>query len=506
MVAGGKLQNMGMLEKKINNTIIVYKQMPLPAKASIWFLISTLLNKGMSLITVPVFARIMDQNQYGLYSTYQSVLSVVTVFCTLNFSSCAYINGYVKFATEKEKNELATSLLSLDFILTTVLFFIYFFSKNFFNKLLGLNTPLMYLIFAGIIFTPAVQFWIVREKFRYKYIGAVCVTLAMVLLNAMIGVVVVMNCDMKNQAFMRAFSIVIVQVCFGAFIGLYYWRKSGLFNIAKYWKYGLKLNLPMVPHSLSMDILASADKVMITTMIGSAVTALYSVACSASQIVMAIKLSVVDAMRPWIYEKLKEKNYIAIKHKSSMVMLLMVVLTFVFVAFAPELMILFASKKYEEAIYVIPAIAGSTYFTFVYNMCSIVEIYFEKNTGVAISSVVAAVTNVVLNAIFIPHYGFAAAGYTTLISYIILCAMHFLFTVRVCNEKVGGVAILDMRFILVLSCVVIFFIMIFGKLYDYRLIRYSVILIIILCGSMLGKKYIYVFKELGACGCRNKLE
>ena len=115
----------GVKERKMKNPFILYKKLPVAAKASLWFLLSTMLNKCMSLITVPLFTRIMDQSQYGLYSTYQSVLSVVTVFCTMNFSNCAYINGYAKFETEKEKNELATSLLSLDLLLTISFFLIY---------------------------------------------------------------------------------------------------------------------------------------------------------------------------------------------------------------------------------------------------------------------------------------------------------------------------------------------------------------------------------------------
>lgn len=480
----------------MKNPIAVYKKMPLPAKASIWFLASTLLNKCMSLITVPIFTRIMDQAQYGLFSTYQSVLSVVTVFCTLNFDNCSYINGYVKFETEKEKNELATSLLSLDIVLTSIVFCIYWLFQTSINSLLGLTTPLMCAIFAGIVFTPAVRFWIIREKFRYKYVGAVAVTLGMVVLNALLGVVMVLSCNTDDQAFMRAVSIVIIQAVFGIVIELYYWKKSGFFNVTKYWKYGLKLNLPLVPHSLSMDILASADRVMITTIIDSAATALYSVACSASQIVTAIKLSVVDAMRPWMYEKLRQKDYESIKRNSILILLAMIVLTFLFVAFAPELLMLFASEKYKDAIYVIPAVAGSTYFTFVYNLCSVVEIYYEKNTKVAIASVTAAVINILLNAILIPRWGFVAAGYTTLASYIVLCAMHFYFTIQVCKEKAEGAEILNLKLILLLSVVVMSFIILFTVLYDHIIIRYVFIVILLGICFAFRNKGILLFREM----------
>ena len=480
----------------MKNPIAIYKKLPLPAKASLWFLASTLLNKCMSLITVPLFTRIMDQSQYGLYSTYLSVLSVVTVLCTMNFSSCAYINGYVKFETEKEKNELATSLLSLDLVLTGSLFLVYWFFRSFFNDLLGLTTPLMCAIFAAVLFTPSVRFWIIREKFRYKYIGAVVVSLSMVILNALFGVWFVMVSKVEDQAVARAVSIVLVQAVFGIVITIYYWRKSGFFKLTKYWKYGLKLNLPLIPHSLSIDILSSADRVMLTTMTDSSVTAVYSVAVSASQIITAIKLSVVDAVRPWMYEKLKAKDYASIRRNSTMILIAMIMLTFLFVAFAPELLMVFAPKKYSDAIYAIPAVAGSTYFTFIYNMCSIVEIFYEKNTKIMIASVTAAATNIGLNAVFIPLFGFVAAGYTTLFSYMVLCVMHFIFTRQVCREKADGAQVLDLKLTIVLSLIVLGFIAFFTFLYSYIVLRYIVIALMLIVCFVYRKQAIKIFKEM----------
>lgn len=305
-----------------------------------------------------------------------------------------------------------------------------------------------------------------------------------------------LNSSVENQAIARAVSIVLVQAVFGLIITIYFWRESGFFRLTKYWRYGIRLNLPLIPHSLSLDILASADRVMITTLVNSAATALYSVACSAAQIVTAIKLSVVDAIRPWLYEKLKAKEYDSIRKNSTLILLAMIMLTFLFVAFAPELLIIFASPKYRDAIYVIPAVAGSTYFTFVYNMCSIVEIYYEKNTKVMVASVTAAAANIILNALLIPIWGFVAAGYTTLISYIILCIMHFCFTRQVCREKANGAEIFDLKLIVILSAAVLCFIAFFTFLYDHIVLRYAVIMMMFVSCFVFRKKAILLFKEM----------
>ena len=48
----------------------IYKNMSLPAKASIWYMLCSVLQKGISVITTPIFTRILSTEQYGLVSIY----------------------------------------------------------------------------------------------------------------------------------------------------------------------------------------------------------------------------------------------------------------------------------------------------------------------------------------------------------------------------------------------------------------------------------------------------
>lgn len=54
-----------------------YKKLDIKAKAVIWFTICSFLQKGISFITVPVFARIMPTSEYGLYTVY--LLSLIHI-------------------------------------------------------------------------------------------------------------------------------------------------------------------------------------------------------------------------------------------------------------------------------------------------------------------------------------------------------------------------------------------------------------------------------------------
>ena len=76
---------------------LFYNKIPQGIKASIWFTVCSIIQKGIQLITVPFFTRILTAEQYGQYSLYQSWLSIISIFATLNLSSGVFNNGMLKY-------------------------------------------------------------------------------------------------------------------------------------------------------------------------------------------------------------------------------------------------------------------------------------------------------------------------------------------------------------------------------------------------------------------------
>ena len=70
-----------------------YKLMSAPAKAGLWFTICGFIQKGISFVTVPIFTRLLTTAQYGTVSVYNSWLSLVSIFCTLNLFYGGFNNG-----------------------------------------------------------------------------------------------------------------------------------------------------------------------------------------------------------------------------------------------------------------------------------------------------------------------------------------------------------------------------------------------------------------------------
>ena len=113
-----------------------------------------------------------------------------------------------------------------------------------------------------------------------------------------------------------------------------------------------------------------------------------------------------------------------------------------------------------------------------------------------VASIAAAVLNVVLNAIFIPVFGFYAAGYTTVASYIVYSIGHYWFSKKVCIEEIGSFELFDSKGILLISIGVFGCSIAFIFLYQFGMVRYLMAALLFVAAIRQHKKIISVVKSI----------
>ena len=109
-------------------------------------------------------------------------------------------------------------------------------------------------------------------------------------------------------------------------------------------------------------------------------------------------------------------------------------------------------------------------------------------------SIGSAVLNIVLNAAFIPLYGFVAAGYTTLVSYIAFAVANY-FTMRSILQKKGfTLEAFDLKALILLFLA--FASLSFAAMALYRLpwIRFAIIAAVLLAMAVMHKRVISFVK------------
>ncbi len=473
----------------------VYSNMSLQVKASLWFVMSTVLLKGISFITVPIFTRIMTTEEYGLYSVYLTWCEMFTIIGTFGLESCAYVSALTKF-NEGDKNEAQSSLLGLSFVLTSALLIIFLIGGRALSNFIGLPQHLLMLMVCQIYFIPSLNFWLTKSRFQYKYKSLVFVSISMAILNALIGLIFVLNIDKNMQAFGRIVSIVIVQVLYGVILFCKLQKNNKINFTTKYWKWAIFVHLPLLPHILSLKVLSGVDRIMINSLVGASAAALYSASYSIAVVVNLVKTSIVDAMRPWIYNCLKENKTESIKSVTDGVLVLVALLTLVFVAFAPEVIKIATPVEYYEAVYCMPPVMISSFFTFMYSIFSVVEMYFEETKKIMYASIIAAIINIILNLVFIKMFGYIAAAFTTLICYIFLSIFHFIVANRVMKKNSLNMDLFGKKSIILISLVLIILMFIFEYLYLFPIYRYIFLCIIMLVMFIKRNYFIGLVKEI----------
>ena len=471
-----------------------YQKLAQPVKASLWFLICGFLQKGISMITTPIFTRVMTEAEYGRFSTYNSWLGIIQIIVSLNLAAGVYTRGLVK--NEEDQDCFSSSMLGLSTTCILIWSVLYALMHKWVNHWLGLNTVLMVAMFFEIWSHAAYQFWSNRERVNYRYKRLVVLTLSYVILRPLLAVLCIYQTDTAHQVEARVIATTLVNVVLFTALYIAISRKGKKYFSKKYWGYALKFNLPLVPHYLSQVVLNQSDRLMINHIWGPVETAYYSVAYTLAMVLQILNNSISATMNPWIYKSIKHNEAHKIGKVSYAVLGMIALLNLAVILAAPELLHILAPDSYMAAIWVVPPVTASVYFMFLYNLFATFEYYYEKTHYVTVATIVGAVLNIGLNAVFIPKFGFIAAGYTTLACYILYAFAHYFFMRKVQKKFMDGAKIYDVRIILALGISLLVGAAGVMVLYTRPVIRYALLAVLLVLAIWKRKFIMDLLKKM----------
>lgn len=460
-----------------------YKNTPIHVRASLWYTVCSILQKGISFLIVPIYVRLLTTSEYGQYSVFQSWKEILIIFATLNLYCGVFTKAMVDYKDDRDR--YTSSMQTLSTLITLAMVIVYLLNHRFWENVLSMNTFTMILMFLYFIFYPAFSFWSVRQRVENKYVIMVVVTLFVSIFTPTLSIILLNLTNLRENALIYGY--LFSQIMVGAFFYIRQYIRCPIFVDIEYWKRGLKFNIPLIPHYLSLIILGQSDRIMIEHFCGSDKVAIYNLAYQISMVVNVIISALNNALVPWTYEKLRIKKYDDIKKTMSIVCLGIAICIFAIIILSPELILILGTEEYLEAIWIIPAIGIGCYFTYCYGLFSSVEFYFGKTTFVTIASTIGALLNVVLNAIFIPIFGYMAAGYTTMVCYLVFVFMHYFFMKKICIKETNDIIPYNMSFI-VLSCLALCVAgLIFMVIHQFRLIRFAIVFVLMI--------YVYINRQ-----------
>lgn len=459
-----------------------YNDMAKPAKASLWFIGCYIIQRGLQFIGMPIYTRIMSTEEYGVYSVFLSWFNLLCVFSSLNIYAGTFNKAMIKY--EKDRDRYISAVQSLTLLVSLVVSAFILLFHVIIQDVTGFSLKLLLLFCIHLILYPPLQYWSQKQRFLFEYKKLVFVTLINSVASLVIGILLVILSTNKSNALIIA--TVGVQAIVNIVLFYSLAKKGKTVYHKEYWLWSLSTSVPLIPHYLAEILLGHADRLMINQMCGASQAGIYNIVYQISMVMTIIRTGINGSFTPWLYYSLKQKKYDDIKRVTKIITLLMSTMTIVIMLVGPEILKIAAPSSYYEAVIDIPSIMLGGFFIFIYVLFVNVEIYYEQNQFVAIVSIISAIVNVVLNYIYINQYGYLAAGYTTMISYLLMAIMHYWFLQRLSNKHKEIKMLFDYKFLFLISAGLVIIGLMALFLYDFTIIRW--ILICIVCTILFTKK------------------
>ena len=450
------------------------------------YLIANVIGMAVSLVALPVLTNLLSTAEMGIATSFITLKNIVTIILLL----AMYISIDKIFVSVKDYNErykYLSSIYIFSTIVAILIYIVYFIFQVPINKMLGFNTQMMTLMVLMCILingcTLMVANWNFCNKAKYTFLYNLLASPISQILSIILVLI------LPSEKYLgRIIGVDFFNIVLGFVFGIVILKKGKRAFNKNYIKESLQISLPMIPHLLSQIFLSSCDLLMIKSIVGEASAGIYSVAYTISNILYTISLQIFKPWSPWVYRRIENKETDSIKENSKLIMHIVWIFCIGIFTIAPELIKLFINSEYGEASLIVPPICLGIFFQMMYTFFYDIEYYHKKNKQIAIFSVITAVINIILNYVAIHIWGYQAAAYTTIVSYMILCILHY-FGMR----KIDKTQYYDLKTLLVLSCVLILITFTNVVFNNSILIRY---IILIFSGIYILIRYRELIKDM----------
>ena len=484
------------MSELIHKSINKVKSVPVGARSAVVYTFATVFSRGLAIITVPIFTRLMSTEQIGVVNIYNTWHGLISVVATLSLTSGGFAVAMKEY--EGRRDEYVSSVQTLTSLVALLIALLYLVAPSLWNSLLGLPTSLMIVMLFGFLLEPARDFWMSKQRYEYKYKLPGAVSILSALAASLLSIFVVMNMKndgAENLAEGRLIANYLVLFGVAAVIWVYQFLKGKTFIDKDFWKFSLQLSIPLIGYQFAAQILNMSDRVMIDKMVSKSAVGIYGTLYSVSSISLLVWNAINASFVPYLFQNIEKKDS-KIKEISFGLLEAYAAIAVLLTFLAPEIVRILATEEYFKAIYIMPPISAGVFFTSVAHMYSNILIYYKKTKYIMYGSAIAAVLNVGLNAIYIPMYGYTAAAYTTLFSYIVMALIEAIWAIKIHKKETGeNHTVYYDRKILVLSAITVVLSLSGLICYTNDLLRYAATLIAVLAVVFLVRMMLRSWKR-----------
>ena len=396
------------------------------------YLSGTLVANALVALSVPLITQLLTPAEYGVISVFASVVSILTVLLSLNLNSGItryYLEDAPDFATCLGGNLLF--LLGFSVVTGLALFLLRgplaaftSLDPNVFLAAVGVS------IFAGLIEIQLALLNASRQS-RWHSVVTVLRTGGSLVLFLVLAVVLA-----EHRYLGKVYADLVVSGLFAGYAVVSLTRLARFRIEWKHLRYVLIFSLPLIPHSISRYILGYYDRIIIRQLTTAESTGLYSFAYDVGTAMNLVVLASSKAWRPIFFDDYRTGNFDKINRMSRDYADYIYLASVAIMLFAGDVVRLLADRQYFSALPLVPVIVLGYVFVFLYTLFFQYAAFRHRTGLISLNTFIAGFANIGLNYYYIPIYGYQAAAYTTLGSFVLLFLLHYVNARVVLRERV----------------------------------------------------------------------
>lgn len=388
-------------------------------------ILSTMLLRGISMFTAPLFSRMLGTEGYGIVSVYTIWVGVAAIAFTLQTNG-TLVNARVEYP-EEEQHRYQSSVMSLSLLCYLVCSGVVILFLPQVSRLLKLNKILILLILFHAFGSFCLNFLNSKFTYEFKADRNMFVSVGITLTTLVLSVILIALLPQSINYYGRILGLAITYGIMGITVCSYVLIKGKTFYNRTYWKLALTLALPVVFYSLSDLLLGQCDRVMLQWMMNESMVGQYSLAYLFGGVMFTIFAALNNSWTPFYFEDMKQKRRESMQNQAGNFLELFTVLSVGFILLAPEVYHIFARQDFWSGTSLIPIFVTSYYLNFLCTFPVNYEYYYKKTKVVAVVTVGTSLLNLGLNFVLIQTMGVTGAALATAASHGVQFACHYLY-------------------------------------------------------------------------------
>jgi O-antigen/teichoic acid export membrane protein len=374
--------------------------------------ISNLGSKSISFILAPLYSYYLSTSQYGTMDLITTTAGLIMPLLCLDIYEAAF-----RFASDKKYDDktVFSSSFSLSFLMSLLAIIV----VGALNIFINIPAVVSFSILSAVVdanYQVLSQF--ARGQNRMKVFALSGVINSVVLFASDILFLVLLRYGLNG--WMIAYIIGKVIACLYVMWAVKIKSCFSFRSISKtFYKEAVKYALPLLPTTSMWWVMNASDRYIITLFMGTAANGIYAVANKMPSLLSVFENIFYQAWQTSSINALEDKNrdkFYSGVFQNYFSILALGVLGLLLIL-KPLTIHLFA-REYESAWMCTAILVIGVMFHALGGNLGTLYGTFKSTKGALITAIIGAVTNTVLNFIFIPHFGIMAAAATTLVGYI----------------------------------------------------------------------------------------